>query len=49
MTTLHITVGDREQLRADALQFVQTADSDDCEGPAIEQFTHRQDSELSEE
>lgn len=29
MTTLHITVGDREQLREDALQFVQTADADE--------------------
>ena len=28
MTTLHITVGDREQLREDTLQFVQTAESD---------------------
>ncbi|WP_049987354.1 HVO_A0114 family putative DNA-binding protein [Halobellus rufus] len=26
MTTLHITVGDREQLREDALQFVQAAE-----------------------
>lgn len=34
MTTLHITVGDREQLREDALQFVQTAEADDHEGPA---------------
>lgn len=28
MTTLHITVGDREQLREDALQFVQAAETD---------------------
>ena len=31
MTTLHITVGDREQLREDALQFVQAAEDDDRE------------------
>ncbi|MFT4881817.1 MAG: putative transcriptional regulator [Salinirussus sp.] len=29
MTTLHITVGDREQLRQDTLQFVQDSDADD--------------------
>jgi predicted transcriptional regulator len=29
MTTLHITVGDREQLREEALQFVQDAEVDD--------------------
>ena len=28
-TTLHITVGDREQLREDALQFVQAGDAGD--------------------
>jgi len=31
MTTLHITVGDREQLREDALQFVQTVEIDDLD------------------
>lgn len=31
MTTLHITVGDREQLREDTLQFVQAAESDDLD------------------
>jgi predicted transcriptional regulator len=29
MTTLHITVGDREQLREDTLQFIQAAETDD--------------------
>lgn len=29
MTTLHITVGDREQLREDALQFVENAEADE--------------------
>jgi len=29
MTTLHITVGDREQLREDALQFVQEAETNE--------------------
>jgi len=29
MTTLHITVGDREQLREETLQFVQAAEADD--------------------
>ena len=29
MTTLHITVGNREQLRQNALQFVQNTDADD--------------------
>ena len=41
MTTLHITVGDREQLRDDALQFVQAAqadDTDDQDGKATLQF-----------
>lgn len=28
MTTLHVTVGDREQLREDALQFVQATETD---------------------
>jgi len=31
MTTLHITVGDREQLRQDALQFVQDVDAADLD------------------
>jgi len=41
MSTLHITVGDREQLRADALQSVRTAESDDIDeqdGKATLQF-----------
>lgn len=41
MTTLHITVGDREQLREDALGFVTTAEADDFgdrEGKATLQF-----------
>ena len=41
MTTLHITVGDREQLRQDALQFVQDVDADDLDsqdGTATLQF-----------
>lgn len=41
MTTLHITVGDREQLRQDAIQFVQdleTTDRDDQAGQATLQF-----------
>jgi predicted transcriptional regulator len=41
MTTLHITVGDREQLREDALQFVQAAETDtldDQDGTATLQF-----------
>ncbi|RLM67075.1 transcriptional regulator [Halorubrum sp. Atlit-26R] len=41
MTTLHITVGDREQLREDALQFVQDVEADDFseqEGKATLQF-----------
>lgn len=41
MTTLHITVGDREQLREDALQFVQAAETDtldDQHGTATLQF-----------
>ncbi|PSQ60486.1 MAG: transcriptional regulator [Halobacteriales archaeon SW_9_67_25] len=41
MTTLHITVGDREQLREDALQFVQAAETDtldDQDGMATLQF-----------
>jgi len=41
MTTLHITVGDREQLREDTLQFVQAAETDDFEeqdGNATLQF-----------
>lgn len=29
MTTLHITIGDREQLREDALQFVENAEADE--------------------
>ena len=31
MTTLHITVGDRDQLREDTLQFVRTTEADDLE------------------
>ncbi|RLM72215.1 transcriptional regulator [Halorubrum sp. Atlit-8R] len=31
MTTLHITVGDQEQLRQDALQFVRDVDADDID------------------
>jgi len=41
MTTLHITVGDREQLRQDTLQFVQDSDADDLDsqdGKATLQF-----------
>ncbi|MDB9250814.1 transcriptional regulator [Halorubrum ezzemoulense] len=41
MTTLHITVGDREQLRQDALQFVRDVDADDPDtqdGTATLQF-----------
>ena len=41
MPTLHITVGDREQLREDALQFVQAAEAenlDDPDGKAVLQF-----------
>ena len=38
MTTLHITVGDREQLREDALQFVQDVEDDDQDGKATLQF-----------
>jgi predicted transcriptional regulator len=41
MTTLHITVGDREQVREDALQFVQAAETDtldDQDGAATLQF-----------
>jgi len=41
MTTLHITVGDREQLREDALQFVRAAETDDIaeqDGTATLQF-----------
>jgi predicted transcriptional regulator len=41
MTTLHITVGDREQIREDALQFVQAAETDtldDQDGAATLQF-----------
>jgi predicted transcriptional regulator len=32
MTTLHITVGDRAQLREDTLQFIQDAEADDLDG-----------------
>jgi len=41
MTTLHITVGDREQLREDALQFVQEAEADTrsgLDGESVIQF-----------
>ncbi|GAA0717566.1 putative transcriptional regulator [Halorubrum trapanicum] len=38
MTTLHITVGDREQVRQDALQFVQDVEDDDQDGKATLQF-----------
>ncbi|TSD08897.1 transcriptional regulator [Haloglomus irregulare] len=41
MTTLHITVGDREQVREGALQFVQAAETDtldDQDGAATLQF-----------
>ena len=41
MTMLHITVGDREQLRQDTLQFVQDIDADDLDsqdGKATLQF-----------
>lgn len=38
MTTLHITVGDREQLREDALQFVQDVENEDQDGKATLQF-----------
>jgi len=41
MTTLHITVGDREQVRENALQFVQAAETDtldDQDGAATLQF-----------
>ena len=36
MPTLHITVGDREQLREDALAFVQTGETDDIDQRASE-------------
>jgi hypothetical protein len=38
MTTIHITVGNREQLREDALQFVLDVEDDDIgdqDGPTI--------------
>jgi len=41
MTTLHITVGDREQTRQDALQFVQDVEAEDLgdqDGKATLQF-----------
>ena len=41
MTTLHITVGDREQLREDALQFVRSAETgalDEQDGTTTLQF-----------
>ncbi|AWB27383.1 HVO_A0114 family putative DNA-binding protein [Halococcoides cellulosivorans] len=41
MTTLHITVGDREQLRDETLRFVQAAEADDVtdrDGKAVLQF-----------
>lgn len=41
MTTLHITVGDREQLRTDTLQFIQQAEAGSLEeddGRAVLQF-----------
>jgi predicted transcriptional regulator len=38
MTTLHITVGDREQFREDALQFVQDVEDDNQDGKATLQF-----------
>ena len=41
MTTLHITVGNREQLREDALQFIQDVQADDTnnqDGAATLQF-----------
>jgi predicted transcriptional regulator len=41
MTTLHITVGDRDQLREDTLQFVRTAETgaaDEQDGTATLQF-----------
>lgn len=41
MTTLHITVGDREQVRAETLQFVQRAEADEpmeCDERAVLQF-----------
>jgi len=31
MTTLHITVGDRAQLRKDTLQFIQSAEADELD------------------
>jgi predicted transcriptional regulator len=34
MSTLHITVGDREQLRQDALQFVQDTEADELDAQA---------------
>ena len=42
MTTVHITVGDREQLRQDALQFVQDVEVDgldEQDGKATLQFS----------
>jgi predicted transcriptional regulator len=41
MPTLHITVGDREQLREETLEFVQAAEADDLDDPdegAVLQF-----------
>ncbi|SDF50166.1 Predicted transcriptional regulator [Halorubrum xinjiangense] len=38
MTTLHITVSDREQLREDALQFVHDVENDNQDGKATLQF-----------
>lgn len=38
MTTLHITVGDREQLREDALRFVRDDDRVDRDDTAVLQF-----------
>jgi len=41
MTTLHVTVGDREQLREDALQFIEDVEADnldDQDGQATLQF-----------
>jgi predicted transcriptional regulator len=47
MTTLHTTVGDQEQLRQDALQFVRDVDADDLDsqdGTATLQFGTYDDS-----
>lgn len=43
MTTLHITVGDREQLRQDTLQFVQASEADENNESQVLQFGSYED------